>query len=108
MLRILPVFLGVSLSMTTPILAQGTTPDTGPQGARLTCSQPMPSLDLGTRAKPTKEQATALCACIWGKLAQTDRNFAEALKKETADVADTIKMDSFSNNFGSALEGCSQ
>jgi hypothetical protein len=107
MLRIVLVVAGLSLSLTTPVLSQSTTPTTGATGERLTCSQPVPALDLGTREKPSDEQAATLCACIWGKLGQDDRDYAEGLKNGKSDTADTIKMDRFSNNFGSALEGCS-
>lgn len=108
MLRIIPLVLGIAMSMTAPVLAQTTTTQTSPQGARLTCSQPMPGLDLGTRAKPTKEQAETWCSCIWETLSKADREFSEGLKTGESDMADTIKMDRFSNNIGSALEGCAK
>mgnify|MGYP001089164310 CR=1 FL=1 len=107
MLRLVTISLGISLSMSMPILAQSTTQETGPQGERLTCSQTMPALALGNRQKPSKEQAETLCSCIWGKLSEPNQKYAETLKTGQADLADTQKVDEFSNIFGTALEDCS-
>jgi len=108
MLRIITISLGISLSISTPILAQSTTADAGPNGARLTCSQGMPALDLGNRQEPSKELQETLCSCIWGKLSEPNQKYAEMLKTGQADLADTQKVDEFSNIFGTALENCSQ
>ncbi len=108
MFRLAPVFLTAALVMTTPALAQTTTPDATPQGKRLTCSQPLPALDLGTRQKPGKEKTEATCACIWEKLSKADQDYAEGMKAGTSDSSDSVKMDNFSNNFGNALESCWQ
>ena len=108
MSRFIPAISIVSLLLATPALAQITNKSNGPTGARLSCSQPVPALTLGKLAKPTKEQGEKWCACIWETMAQTDRDFAAGLKDGTADSSDTVRMDSFSNNFGSALESCAK
>lgn len=103
-----PVFIAATLTVTAPVLAQTTATDASPTGTRLTCSQPMPALDLGARDKPSKQKSATMCACIWQSLTKEDQEFGEGLKTGTSDSSDTLKMDRFSNNFGSALERCSQ
>lgn len=108
MSRFIPVISIASLLLASPALAQITSKSSGPTGPRLSCSQPVPALELGNIAKPTKEKAEKWCACIWETMAQADRDFAAEIKNGTADQSNTIRMDRFSNSFGGALENCAK
>jgi len=45
------------------------------------CKEPLPVFTLGENSNPTKDQESALCACIWNGLDQSDRVTSENIRQ---------------------------
>lgn len=81
-------------------------PTIGGKPFEVRCKEPLPVFTLGEKSKPTQEQVTALCACIWGNLGNWERSTSEKIVAGKKTEVSEMYMRAFPSRFGSALEKC--
>jgi hypothetical protein len=70
------------------------------------CSEPLPVFTLGEKSNPTKDQETALCACIWQSLGSWEREVSEKIAQGKQSEISALHMRAFPSRFGSAVKKC--
>src|SRR5690554_6742507 len=70
------------------------------------CKEPLPIFTLGEKSNPTKEQETALCACIWQNLGGWERDVSTKVAKGRESEVSQMHLRAFPARFGSALKQC--
>ena len=70
------------------------------------CKEPLPVFTLGVHSNPTKEQETALCACIWQNLGRWEREVSEKIARGKESEISWLHRQAFPSRFGSAVEKC--
>ena len=99
-LIILAVILGACSQETpSPISTQG-------PFYEVHCKEPLPVFTLGENSNPTKDQETALCACIWKNLGKWEGETSEKIAQGKESEISWLNMHAFPARFGSALEKC--
>lgn len=79
---------------------------TGGSAHVVRCKEPLPEFTLGPQSKPRPEQETALCACIWEKLGEWERNAARKIAEGKESDVSAMELRAFPTRFGRALEEC--
>ena len=67
-------------------------------------SEPLPEFTLGPTSNPTKDQQSALCACIWNHLGDWERRTAEQIVH--GPLPSEFYQKAFVPRFGTALKDC--
>ena len=70
------------------------------------CKEPLPVFTLGENSQPTKEQETALCACIWQNLGRWEREVSKKIAEEKTSEISELHMRAFPHRFMSVVEKC--
>jgi hypothetical protein len=69
-------------------------------------SEPLSEVTLGPASRPSRQQETELCACIWGSLGSWERRTAEQLAQGRESEVSALNLAAFPARFGSAVERC--
>jgi hypothetical protein len=67
------------------------------------CKEPLPVFTLGKNSNPTKDQESALCACIWNGLDQADRVTSENARQGKESELSTSELRMFAARFGDVV-----
>ena len=70
------------------------------------CAEPLPVFTLGPQSHPTKEQESALCACIWSQLGDWGRAMSEKVAARKNSDVSGLSTFAFTAKFGSAVYSC--
>jgi hypothetical protein len=70
------------------------------------CKEPLPVFTIGENSNPTKDQESALCACIWNSLEQSDRVTSENIRQSKESQVSASELQDFIRSFRDALEKC--
>lgn len=70
------------------------------------CKEPLPEFTLGKNSHPTQDQESALCACIWGGLSQSDRAISQNIREGKLTDSSAPGVQVFIGQFGDAIEKC--
>jgi hypothetical protein len=70
------------------------------------CKEPLPEFTLGQESQPTKDQESALCACIWSNFSQSERVTSENIRQNKLSQISTPERNAFISQFGDVLEKC--
>jgi hypothetical protein len=84
-------------------------PSASPSGGSahvVRCAEPLPEFTLGPQSDPSAEQEAALCACIWGKLGEWERNAAQKIAQGKESEVSAMELRAFPTRFGKTLEHC--
>lgn len=70
------------------------------------CKELLPVFTLGENSKPTKDQESVLCACIWNDLDEADRVTSEKIHQGKEAQISAPEKQVFITHFGEVVDKC--
>jgi len=70
------------------------------------CDQPLPEFTLSATANPSDAELSELCACIDGKLSDTDKSVSKAISENRESEISSQDIQTFVPRFGATIQSC--
>ncbi len=70
------------------------------------CEEPLPPFTLGNDSRPSREQVSTLCSCIWGDLNDWEKGISQALVDGKSSSIKKLEQTAFPASFRRAVKKC--
>ncbi len=70
------------------------------------CKEPLPSFTLGRESRPSEEQITALCSCMWNDLNDWEKRASQAAEENKFSEVPILERTAFPASFRRAVKNC--